>query len=53
MSVERIEEPEDDDELISDALAEEGGEATAPDATANEQGDQGEQSTPDEPEEDA
>ncbi|MEP5567456.1 MAG: DNA gyrase subunit A [Halioglobus sp.] len=53
VSVERIEEPEDDDELIADALAEEGGEATAPDATANEQGDQGEQSTPDEPEEDA
>ena len=50
VSVERIEEPEDDDELSVEALPEGADETTAPEVTA---GQQGEQASPEEPEEDA
>ncbi len=50
VSVERIEEPEDDDELSVEALPEGADEASSPEATTDEQG---EQASPQEPEEDA
>ncbi|EEB78687.1 DNA gyrase, A subunit [marine gamma proteobacterium HTCC2148] len=53
VSVERIEEPEDDDELATEALSEGVDETAAPAATEDDQGEQASPQEPEEPEEDA
>ena len=53
VSVERIEEPEDDDELAAEALSEGVDETAAPAATEDDQGEQASPQEPEEPEEDA
>ncbi len=53
VSVERIEEPEDDDELAVEALSEGVDETAAPAATEDDQGEQASPQEPEEPEEDA
>ncbi|MDG2325461.1 MAG: DNA gyrase subunit A [Halioglobus sp.] len=53
VSVERIEEPEDDDELAAEALSEGVDETAALAATEDDQGEQASPQEPEEPEEDA